>query len=234
MKNLEITYEKPENLIPYVNNNKIHSDDQILRLASSIQAYGFDQSIVVDKNKVIIKGHARREAAIKLKLKQVPIIIRDDLNENEVKAARIADNKTASTEYNNDALKLDLGFLNSQDFNINLTGIQPFELDQLMKDNVIDDNFQRSVIGDFQNTGMNAPNPVVGEVKIVPKDGEFPDLNTEDPKYQSASFVLSLEQIDLKNRAIEMAKSKEDFSHEENQNENGNALAAIMRHYVNS
>lgn len=164
MKHLKVTYDKPENLKPYANNNKYHSEDQILRLASSIQAYGWTQPIVVDKNNVIIAGAGRREAALKLKLKEVPVYVADHLTENEVKAARIADNKVSSNEYNNDAIKFDLGFLNTQDFNLSLTGLDQVELDMLLKDNVIDDNFLRSVIGEFQNTGMNAPNPVVGEV----------------------------------------------------------------------
>lgn len=134
MKKLNITYDKPENLIPYANNHKIHSDEQILRLAASIQEYGFDQPIVVDKHNVIIKGHGRREAAIKLKLKTVPVIINDELDEYQVKAARIADNKTSSNEYNMDALKFDLGTLNMQNYNMALTGVPELELSGLMKD----------------------------------------------------------------------------------------------------
>lgn len=159
--------QDPKSLIPYKNNNKIHSEEQILRLAASIQEYGFDQAIVVDKNNVIIKGDGRRSASIKLNLPLVPTIIREDLTENQVRASRIADNKSSSNEYNNDAIKFDLGLLNSQEFNLALTAIQPLELEQLMKDNFIDDDFQKSIIGEFQNTGANAPNPIVGEVRNV-------------------------------------------------------------------
>ena len=180
MKDARIIYEKRENLIPYKNNHKRHSDDQVLRVAPSIQEFSFLQPIVIDKNKVVISGHARLAASLKLKLKEVPVIIADHLTENQVKAARIADNKSSSTEYDNDALKFELGYLSTQDFNLNLTGITPLELDLLMKDNIINDSFQKSVIGDFQNTGENAPNPVVGEVtrpEIQNKSGEL-DLNS--------------------------------------------------------
>jgi len=188
-----VTYEKPENLKPYQNNNKYHSDDQILRVASSIQEFGWTQPVVVDKNKVIIVGHARVLASLKLKLKTIPIIVADHLSENEVIAARIADNKSSSTEYNNDAIKFDLGILNRANYNINLTAIEPIELDFLMKNNVIDDNFQRSVIGDFQNNGLSAPNPVVGEVKNIPVsiEGED-DVPEEAPSISKPGNIFKL------------------------------------------
>lgn len=134
MKKLQVTYEKPQNLIPYVNNHKIHSDEQILRLASAIQEFGFSQPIVVDKNNIIIAGHGRREAAIKLNLKQVPIVVADHLDEYQVKAMRIADNKASSTEYNNDLLKFDIKTLELKEFNMASLAIRNDELDDLLKD----------------------------------------------------------------------------------------------------
>lgn len=174
---LKVTYEKPENLIPYVNNNKYHSDDQILRLASSIQSYGFDQPIVVDKNNIIIKGHARREAALKLKLKTVPVIIADYLDENEIKAARIADNKSSSNDYNIEAIKFEIGTLNLQNFNLALTGISPAEIETMLSSISNDDSFQQSIIGQFQNTGEPAKNEVVGEVKEIKNNSGELDVN---------------------------------------------------------
>lgn len=161
---IKVIYDRPENLIPYVNNNKYHSDEQILRLASSIQAFGFDVPIVVDKHNVIIKGVGRREAALKLRLKTVPVIVADYLDEYEVKAARIADNKSSSNEYNLDAIKFEIGTLNLQNYNLALTGISPVEIDSMLSDISNDDSFQQSIIGEFQNTGQNNSNPTIGEV----------------------------------------------------------------------
>ncbi|HHP0317040.1 phage tail protein (plasmid) [Acinetobacter baumannii] len=76
---------------PYELNAKIHSEEQVAKIAESIARFGWDQPIVVDKNGVIIKGHGRRLAAIKLGLIEVPVLVRDDLNEEQVKAARLAD-----------------------------------------------------------------------------------------------------------------------------------------------
>lgn len=134
MKKLQIKLIDPKSLIPYVNNSKLHSDEQVLRIASSIQEYGFDVPIVVDKNMVIIKGHGRVLASIKLNLKEVPVIVADHLDELQVKAARIADNKTSSTEYNNDLLKFDVKSLELKEFNLAALGIRPHELNELLKD----------------------------------------------------------------------------------------------------
>lgn len=95
----EIVYLDPKELIPYEFNAKIHSEQQLLDLAHAMKKRGFDQPITVDKEKVIITGHGRREAAILAGLKLVPVIIRDDLTPQEIKAKRLEDNKLSSTDY---------------------------------------------------------------------------------------------------------------------------------------
>ena len=84
-------------LIPYENNVKIHDKDQVAKIAKSIEKAGWSeaQAIEVDKNGVIINGHGRRLAAIKLGMKNVPVLVRDDLSEEDVKAYRLLDNKVA-------------------------------------------------------------------------------------------------------------------------------------------
>lgn len=82
-----------EQVIPYENNPRIN-DDAVQETANSIKEFGWQQPIVVDKNNVIIVGHTRLKAAKKLKLKKVPVVIADTLSEQQVKAYRLADNKT--------------------------------------------------------------------------------------------------------------------------------------------
>ena len=74
-----------DKLIPYCNNPKEHPEDQINKIASSIKNYGFTVPIIIDKGKEIISGHGRYEAAKKLRLNEVPVVIKDDLNELQVK-----------------------------------------------------------------------------------------------------------------------------------------------------
>jgi len=97
-----------EDLIPYANNAKSHPDEQVKKIASSIKNYGWDQPIVVEADDEIIKGHGRRQAAELLGIDEVPVIRRDDLSDAEAKAARIADNKTAESPWDNDLLATEL------------------------------------------------------------------------------------------------------------------------------
>ncbi|EKB8013987.1 ParB N-terminal domain-containing protein, partial [Salmonella enterica] len=83
-KNFEIVYRNPAELIPYEMNAKKHDEQQIRDLAAAIKKRGFDQPITVDKHDVIITGHGRREAALLAGLERVPVIVRDDLSEEEV------------------------------------------------------------------------------------------------------------------------------------------------------
>ena len=89
---------------PYEHNPR-NNDDAVEYVANSIKEFGFQQPIVVDKNMVVIVGHTRLKAAKKLGLKKVPIVVADNLTPEQVKAYRLADNKTAEKAYwDNDEL----------------------------------------------------------------------------------------------------------------------------------
>lgn len=107
-----------EKIKPYDKNVKIHDDKQVSKIAESIQQFGWDQPIVVDKDGVIIKGHGRTLAAKKLGLKQVPVLVRSDLNEDQVKAARIADNRVAMGDIDTEMLQQEI-----RDIELDLKGI---------------------------------------------------------------------------------------------------------------
>lgn len=102
---LEVKNFKIDEIHPYENNPRFNKD-AVSKVAASIKKFGFKNPILVDKNMVIIAGHTRLEAAKKLKLDEVPCIVAADLNEKQVKALRLADNKVA--EFSTwDYLKLD-------------------------------------------------------------------------------------------------------------------------------
>lgn len=107
-----ITVWDVEKINPYELNAKIHDDKQVERIAKSIKEFGWSQPIVVDRNGVIIAGHGRRLAALKLGMKQVPVWVRDDLNEDQVRALRLADNRVAISDINSDLLQQELATLN--------------------------------------------------------------------------------------------------------------------------
>ena len=105
MKQIEIIYKSIHDIKPYGNNPRknIRAVDAV---AESIREFGFRQPIVIDRNNEIIAGHTRLKAAVKLDMETVPCIYADDLTEEQVKAYRLADNKTAEkSEWDN--LRLD-------------------------------------------------------------------------------------------------------------------------------
>jgi site-specific DNA-methyltransferase (adenine-specific) len=91
---VKIIEKKVEELIPYVNNPR-NNEAAVDFVASSIKEFGFKNPIIIDKENVIVAGHTRLAAAKKLGLESVPCIMADDLSEQQIKAFRLADNKTA-------------------------------------------------------------------------------------------------------------------------------------------
>lgn len=90
----QIIYKKLDELTPYKNNPR-NNDGAVGAVAASIREFGFKVPIVIDANGEIIAGHTRLKAAKKLGLSEVPCIIADDLTPDQIKAFRLADNKTA-------------------------------------------------------------------------------------------------------------------------------------------
>lgn len=79
---------------PYENNPR-NNDEAVEPVANSIKEFGFKVPIVIDKDNIIVAGHTRYKAAKKLGLETVPCIVADDLNEEQIKAFRLADNKVS-------------------------------------------------------------------------------------------------------------------------------------------
>src|SRR5713101_3192269 len=84
-----------DKLIPYARNPRTHSDAQVGQIADSIQAFGFNNPILVDTQAGIIAGHGRLLAARKLQLREVPVIVLDHLTDARKRAYIIADNQLA-------------------------------------------------------------------------------------------------------------------------------------------
>ncbi len=138
---LQITMLKIGDVKPYERNNKKHPKEQIDKLAKQIEAHGFDVPIVVDENKVILKGHGRWEAMKQLKMKEVPCIVRTDLTESQKKAARIADNKLGElAELDLHNLKLEMADLQLGGVEVELTGFSDWILEPEFSPDLPDEN----------------------------------------------------------------------------------------------
>lgn len=93
---------------PYGKNAKKHPDDQVQYIANSLQRFGFRQALVLDKDNIVVVGHGRLLAAKSLGMTEVPAVYADDLTEEEIKAYRLADNKTNESEWDDGLLDLEL------------------------------------------------------------------------------------------------------------------------------
>ena len=127
IQNVPITSVKPYEKNPRVN------DDAVDAVAKSIKEFGWQQPIVVDSEMVVIAGHTRLKAAERLGLTEVPVIVADNLTPEQVKAYRIADNKTGElAEWNYNLLPFEIKDLQDANFDLSLLGFDTDELDKLL------------------------------------------------------------------------------------------------------
>src|SRR5712692_4358390 len=118
---------------PYENNPRLN-DPAVDAVAASMREFGIRQPIVVDEDGVIIVGHTRYKAALKLGLKKVPVHVAKGLSPAQAKAYRLADNQTASlSQFDYDLLPLELAELQKMDFDLELTGFSAEELLRLLE-----------------------------------------------------------------------------------------------------
>ncbi|MDQ0495777.1 DNA modification methylase [Paenibacillus brasilensis] len=129
---MEIKFVNVEILIPYIKNAR-NNEKAVEYVATSIESYGFKNPILIDSNNEIIAGHTRLLAAKKLGLKEVPTILVDDLTPEQVKAFRIADNKTAEyADWNFELLAQEMEELKLADYDLSLTGYDMSECEKLL------------------------------------------------------------------------------------------------------
>ena len=134
--NKAIIQSTVSDLIPYINNARTHSAEQVSQIAASIKEFGFTNPVLIDGNNGIIAGHGRVQAAIKLDMIEVPTICLDTLTKAQVKAYILADNRLAeSAGWDNDLLRIEIDDLKELDFDIDLIGFNPDELMNIL-DNV--------------------------------------------------------------------------------------------------
>ena len=132
---MKIVMKKVDDLIPYVNNTRTHTEEQVNQVASSIKEFGFTNPVLIDSDGGIISGHCRTLAANKLKLKEVPCIELSNLTEAQKKAYIIADNKLAlNAGWNEELLKIEIESLKELDFDLYLLGFDSLELKDLLSE----------------------------------------------------------------------------------------------------
>lgn len=132
MTKVQIEYRNIEDINPYEKNPR-KNEDAVRDVAESIRNFGFKNPIIVDKEGIIIAGHTRLKAAKKLGMTEVPVILADDLTEEQAKAFRVADNKVAEGAlWDEDLLKDELAELEDM-----FTGFSDDELAELFEEEEI-------------------------------------------------------------------------------------------------
>ena len=193
---------KTTDLIPYANNSRTHSDEQVLQIASSIKEFGFLNPVIIDADNGIIAGHGRVMAAKKLGIDELPCIDASHLTEAQKKAYIIADNKLAlNAGWDDEILRIEFDALKELDFDLELTGFSLDEIDGL----------------DFD----------AGDDVGMP---DLPDGEKEP--FQQKTFTLHDDQAAIVDDAVTLARTNPLVDTGLNENSNGNALALICQQWL--
>ena len=122
-----------DELIPYVNNARTHSPEQINKLRASLREFGFINPVIIDKDKNIIAGHGRVMAAREEGIKEVPCVLVDYLTEAQKKAYILADNRMAlDAGWDEEMLRVEIESLQGADFDVSLTCFDEDEIDNIL------------------------------------------------------------------------------------------------------
>ena len=148
----EICWMSPNDIHPYENNAKLHPQEQIDELVTSIKRRGWMQPIVIDERHVIIVGHGRHHAAIQADIDQVPVVIADHLTPEEIATYRIADNKIAETGWDFPKLAVEFKSMLDVKLDVNLSG---FKLPEVKT--IIDKWLPRTISGASDETIPEPP-----------------------------------------------------------------------------
>lgn len=179
-----------EKLIPYANNAKIHGDDQITRIASSIREFGFLNPVIIDRDFNIIAGHGRVMASKKLGLTEIPCLFVEGLTEAQRKAYILADNKLGElAEWDMNLVNIELEALGDMDFDVSLTGFDLFEdkEEQDVEEDEIPQNVETKCnVGDIWKLGDHRL--ICGDstnLSVIEKlmSGTLADMVFTDPPY---------------------------------------------------
>lgn len=132
---VKVTYRNVKELKPYKKNAKKHPKEQVERIANSIKQFGFfeHRAVAIDKDDYVVEGHGRILAAKKAGLTQVPTICLDDMTEEQIKAWRLIENKTAESSYDETMINKEIEELLQSDIDMEAFG---FSMDILEDETV--------------------------------------------------------------------------------------------------
>jgi site-specific DNA-methyltransferase (adenine-specific) len=208
-----------DKLIPYARNPR-KNDHAVDRIASAIREFGFKVPVIAKSDGTVVDGHLRLKAAQKLGIKTVPVLLADDLTDAQVKAFRLSVNKMAElAEWDNELLGLELAELEEMDFNLDLTGFDQKEIDDIFADTALNigltDPDDVPTINN-QQSPITKPGDVwlLGKHRVMCGDstsiealeqlcgGQLVDMWLTDPPYNVAYEGKTKDALTIKNDAM--------------------------------
>ena len=206
-----------DKLIPYVNNARTHSAEQVNKLRASLREFGFINPVIVDKDLNVIAGHGRILAAKEEKIPEIPCVYVDYLTEAQKKAYILADNRMAmDAGWDEELLRVEIEALQAEAFDVSLTGFDEKEISDLFEDSdgtgAEDDGFDLSAAleqaafvekGDVWTVGRHrvmCGDATVAEDVQKLMDGKKANLILTDPPY-GVSFQ-SADGLSIQNDSI--------------------------------
>ena len=226
MEKLNIEYRPVGLLVPFVNNARTHSDDQVAQIAASIREFGFNNPILVDGERGLIAGHGRLLAARKLGLATVPVIELAHLSSTQKRAYILSDNRLAENAgWDKELLALELADLKLSEFDLDLLGFSGDELDELLnaanKEGLTDDDALPEVtenpvsrtgdvwlLGNHRLLCGDATKPEDYQRLL---DAELVDMTFTDPPYNVNYANTAKDKLRGKNRPILNDNLGDDF-----------------------
>ena len=164
-------------LVPYVNNARTHSPEQVLKLRASLREFGFVSPVIIDKDKNILVGHGRVQAAKEEGIAEVPCVIADYLTDAQKKAYILADNRLAlDAGWDEELLRIEIEALQGADFDLSLMGFDDAELSALfdLGTEAVDDDFDESEELEKPAITRNGDVWQIGKHKVICADSTLP------------------------------------------------------------
>jgi DNA modification methylase len=200
MTDLQVVRWPVEKLIPYARNARTHSDEQVAQIAASIAEFGWTNPILAGADGIVIAGHARLQAARKLGLTEVPVIVLDHLSETQRRALVLADNRLAlNAGWDEEMLRVELESIREDGFELDVLGFTDDELADLLREpeQVVAGQTDEDSVPETPETAVTVPGDVwiLGQHRLLCGDatktedvekllaGGLADMVFTDPPY---------------------------------------------------
>lgn len=181
-----------EKLVPYINNARVHSPEQVNKLRASLREFGFVNPCIIDKNFGVIAGHGRLMAAQAEGISEIPCVLVDYLTDAQKKAYILADNRLAlDATWDEELLRLEIESLKDMDFDATFTGFDDLEINNIFNDGAAD------VTDDDFNIDAELGKPDIAQAGDIWTLGEHKIICGDSTKAETYRRLLGDTKVDL-------------------------------------